>query len=84
MKNPEHDIISTLKGPDFPGGGLMFYDENELNKIYETGRGSIKVRSKYSYDKANNCIEVTQIPYTTNVEAIIDKIVELNQIRKNP
>lgn len=77
MKNPEHDIISTLKGPDFPGGGLMFYDENELNKIYETGRGSIKVRSKYSYDKANNCIEVTQIPYTTNVEAIIDKIVEL-------
>lgn len=77
MKNPDHDILSTLKGPDFPGGGLMLYDETELNKVYETGRGSIKVRSKYSYDKSANCIEVTEIPYTTTVEAIIDKIVEL-------
>ena len=77
MKNPEHDILSTLKGPDFPGGGFMFYDEAELNKIYETGRGSIKVRSKYNYDKSANCIEVTEIPYSTTVEAIIDKIVEL-------
>ncbi len=77
MKNPEHDIISTLKGPDFPGGGFLLYDEAELNKVYETGRGSIKVRCKYSYDKSSNCIEVTQIPYTTTVEAIIDKIIEL-------
>jgi DNA gyrase subunit A len=77
MKNPEHNIISTLKGPDFPGGGLMLYDEDELNKVYETGRGSIKVRSKYSYDKSANCIEITEIPYTTTIEAIIDKIVEL-------
>ena len=77
MKNPQHDIISTLKGPDFPGGGMMLYDEAELNKVYETGRGSIKVRSKYSYDKSANCIEVTEIPYTTTVEAIMDKIVEL-------
>ena len=77
MKNPEHDILSTLKGPDFPGGGFMFYDEAELNKIYETGRGSIKVRSKYNNDKSANCIEVTEIPYSTTVEAIIDKIVEL-------
>ena len=77
MKNPQHDILSTLKGPDFPGGAVMIYDEDELRKIYETGRGSIKVRAKYSYDKPSNCIEVTQIPYTTTVEAIIDKIVDL-------
>lgn len=77
MKNPDHDILSTLKGPDFPGGGLMLYDEEELNKVYETGRGSIKVRSKYNYDKSANCIEVTEIPYSTTIEAIMDKIVEL-------
>ena len=77
INDPEHDILSTLKGPDFPGGGLMLYDEAELKKVIETGRGSIKVRSKYSYDKAANCIEVTEIPYSTTIEAIIDKIVEL-------
>ena len=77
MKNPDHDIISTMKGPDFPGGGLMLYDEEELRKVFETGRGSIKVRSKYSFDKAANCLEITQIPYTTTIEAIIDKIVDL-------
>lgn len=77
MKNPGHYITSTLKGPDFPGGGLMLYDEDELKKIYETGRGSIKIRSKYNYDKSANCLEITQIPYTTTIEAIIDKIVDL-------
>ena len=77
MKNPGHDITSTLKGPDFPGGGLMLYDEDELKKIYETGRGSIKIRSKYNYDKSANFLEITQIPYTTTIEAIIDKIVDL-------
>ena len=77
MKNPDHNIISTLKGPDFPGGGMMLYDEAELKKVYETGRGSIKVRAKYSYDKSSNCIEITEIPYTTTIEAIMDKIVEL-------
>ena len=77
MKNPEHDILSTLKGPDFPGGGFLLYDEAELNKVYETGRGSIKVRCKYSYDKSSNCIEITEIPYTTTIEAVIDKIIEL-------
>lgn len=77
MKDPNHDILSTLKGPDFPGGGMMLYDEAELNKVYETGRGSIKVRSKYNYDKSSNCLEITEIPYTTTIEAIIDKIVEL-------
>ncbi|MBR2282888.1 MAG: topoisomerase IV [Ruminococcus sp.] len=77
MKDPNHDILSTLKGPDFPGGGYMLYDEAELNKVYETGMGSIKVRAKYNYDKAANCLEITQIPYTTTVEAIIDRIIEL-------
>ncbi len=77
MKNPEHDIISTLKGPDFPGGAFMLYDEDELKKVYETGRGSIKLRCKYTYDKSSNCIEITEIPYTTTVEAIINKVVDL-------
>ncbi|MEG0614794.1 MAG: DNA gyrase subunit A, partial [Oscillospiraceae bacterium] len=76
MKNPEHDALSTLKGPDFSGGGYMLYDEEELDKIYKTGRGSIKVRSRYNYDKEANCLEITEIPSTTTVEAIIDKIIE--------
>ena len=82
MKDPNHDILSTLKGPDFPGGGFMIYDEDELKKIYETGRGSIKVRSKYNYDPTAKCIEITEIPYTTTVEAIIDKIIELVKAKK--
>lgn len=82
MKNPEHDIVSTLKGPDFPGGGLILQDENELRRIYATGRGSVKVRSKYIYDKTANCIEVTEIPPTTTIEAIIDKIVEQVKLGK--
>lgn len=82
MKNPEHDIVSTLKGPDFPGGGFILQDENELRHIYATGRGSVKVRSKYIYDKAANCIEVTEIPPTTTIEAIIDKIVEQVKLGK--
>ncbi len=77
MKNPDHDILSTLKGPDFPGGGFLYYDESELNKVYETGRGSIKLRCKYSYDKSSNCLEITEIPYSTTVEAIISKVVDL-------
>lgn len=77
IQNPEHDILSTLKAPDFPTGASIIYDENELRKIYDTGRGSIKIRSKYNYDKSANCIEVTEIPYSTTVEAIIDKIIEL-------
>lgn len=77
LKNPEHDIISTLKGPDFPSGGYMLYDEDELREIYRTGRGSIKLRSKYNYDKTANCIEITRIPYSTTIEAIIEKIIDL-------
>ena len=82
IRNPEHNILSTLKGPDFSGGGFMLYDEDELEKIYRTGRGSIKVRSRYQYDKESNCIEVVQIPPTTTIEAIMDKIIELTKAGK--
>ncbi|MBQ6877652.1 MAG: topoisomerase IV [Oscillospiraceae bacterium] len=82
IKDPEHDILSTLPAPDFAGGGLIVYDKDELTKIYETGRGSIKIRSKYSFDEKNKCIEITEIPATTCVEAIIDKILELVKARK--
>ena len=77
MKDENHDILSTLKAPDFPGGGQIIYDRGELEKIYATGRGSVKVRAVYSYDKSANCIDVTEIPSTTTVEAIIGKLTEL-------
>ena len=77
IKNPEHDLLLTLKGPDFPTGAYMLYDEEELRKVYDTGRGSIRLRSRWNYDKSANCIEITQIPYSTTVEAIMEKIVEL-------
>ena len=82
LKNPEHDILSTLKGPDFPTGAYMLYDEDELRRIYDTGRGSVKLRAKWNYDKDANCIEVTQIPYSTTVEAIMEKIIELVKLKK--
>ncbi len=77
MKDPECDISETLKAPDFPGGGRIVYNREEMEKIYETGRGSVKVRSVYSYDRSANCIDVTEIPPTTTVEAIIAKMAEL-------
>lgn len=77
IKNPNHNALSTLKGPDFPGGGYIIYDEAELEKIYKTGVGAIKVRAKYNFDKEARCIEVTQIPPTTTVEAILDRVVDL-------
>ncbi len=77
LKDPEHDILSTLKAPDFPGGGQLIYKREDLEKIYDTGRGSVKVRSVYTYDKSNNCIDVTEIPYTTSIEAIIAKVTDL-------
>ncbi len=82
IKDPEYDILSSLPAPDFAGGGLVLYDRDEFNKIYETGRGSIRVRSKYRYDTENRCIEVVEIPATTTVEAIIEKIIELSKSRK--
>lgn len=77
IKDPDADITETLKAPDFIGGGQILYDEDKMNEIFRTGRGSFKLRAKYSYDKKNNCIDIYEIPATTTTEAIIDKIVEL-------
>ena len=77
IKDPDADITETLKAPDFIGGGQILYDEDKMNEIFRTGRGSFKIREKYSYDKKNNCIDIYEIPATTTTEAIIDKIVEL-------
>ena len=82
MKNPDHMISETLLAPDFVGGGFVLYDKDELEKIYETGRGSVKVRARYTYDKKYNCIDITQIPPTTTSEDIIDKIIELVKSNK--
>ena len=77
INNPQTDILSTLKAPDFPGGGKLLYNRSEIEQIYSTGRGSFRLYAKYKYDSKNNCIEVTEIPYSTNIESIIDKIVQL-------
>jgi len=77
LKDEHVDITKTLKAPDFPGGGQLIYNEKDIREIYSTGRGSIKLRARYKYDKKNSCIEIYEIPYTTTVEAIIDKVIEL-------
>jgi len=77
MKNPEHDILETLPGPDFSTGGSLLFDEAATREIYRTGRGSFKLRSKWRYVKEGNLIEITQIPYTTATEIIMDKVAEL-------
>lgn len=77
LKNPDHDVIETIHGPDFPGGGFLIYDRAELEKAINTGRASFKIRAKYNFDSEQNCIEITEIPPTTTVEAIMDKVVEL-------
>ena len=77
MKNPEADLLSILKAPDFSTGGQLLYDQKALEDIYRTGRGSVKLRAKWNYSKSENLIEVTEIPYSTTVEAIIDKVAEL-------
>ena len=76
IRNPQHDLLETLIAPDFPTGGELIYDRSQLEEIYRTGRGSFKVRCKWSYDKKEHLIEVTQIPYTTTIEAIIDKVTD--------
>ncbi len=76
IKNEDHIVADTLKAPDFIGGGLLIYNREEMEEIYRTGRGGFKVRAKYSFDKSNNCIDITQIPPTTTTEIIIDKIIE--------
>ncbi len=82
IKDPDAKISDTLLAPDFPGGGKLLYDRAELEKIYETGRGSFKVRGVYSYDKSANCIDITQIPPTTTIEQIVEKVVELVKAKK--
>ena len=77
MKDPGHDLLSTLPAPDFVGGGEILYNEAELRKIYATGRGSVRVRAEYRFEKDGNMLEITHIPPTTTVEAIMDKIAEL-------
>lgn len=77
IKNPKIDIKKYLKAPDFSTGGELIYDQTEIDKIYETGRGGFKVRAKYRFDKKNSVIEVYEIPYTTTIEAIIDKVISL-------
>ncbi len=77
LKNPDHDIMTTLKAPDLPTGGELLYDAAALADIYRTGRGSFKVRSRWRYVKEENLIEVFEIPYSTTSEAILDKVSEL-------
>lgn len=77
LKDPEHNITETMPAPDFTGGAQIIYDRAVFDNIYKTGRGSFKARSRYSYDKSANCIDVLGIPPTTTCEAIIEKIIEL-------
>ena len=77
LKNPNCDLFETLLAPDFPTGGDLIADHNALREIYETGRGSVRVRAKYRYVKSENLIEIYEIPYSTTVEAILDKVAEL-------
>ena len=77
MENPQHDILQTLPGPDFSTGGELLFDEAATREIYTTGRGSFKLRAKWNYVKSGNLIEITQIPYSTTTEVIMDKVAEL-------
>jgi len=77
MKNPDHDILETLPGPDFSTGAQLLYDEAATREIYSTGRGSFRLRSKWRYVKEGNLIEITEIPYSTATEVIMDKVAEL-------
>ena len=77
LKNPDHDIAATLLAPDFPTGGQIICDGDDLRTIYATGRGGLKVRARWRYDKKENVIEVYEIPYSTAIEVILDKVAEL-------
>lgn len=82
LKNEKCDISKTLLAPDFSTGGEIIYDAEQMKNIYETGRGSFKIRSKYVYDKKNNCIDILEIPYTTKSDIILAKIIELIKANK--
>ena len=77
LKDPDFDIMSTLIAPDFTGGAQIIYDRQAIENVYSTGRGSIRLRARYSYDKYANCIDILSIPQTTTVEAVIEKIIDL-------
>ena len=77
MENSDHPIELTMPGPDFSTGGRLLVNQSQIKEVYETGRGSIRVRAKYEVEPKGNLITITEIPYTTTVEAIIDKIIEL-------
>ncbi len=80
LKNPKMNVeklLDILKAPDFPGGGAIIYNRDDMRTIYETGSGSVPIRSRYNYDKAENCIEITQIPYSTTIEVILKRVAEL-------
>ena len=82
MDNPEHDILETLPGPDFSTGAELLFDEAATREIYQTGRGSFKLRAKWRYVKEGNLIEITQIPYSTAAEVIMDKVADLIKVGK--
>lgn len=80
LKNPKTTIdrlLDIIKAPDFSGGGLILYDREQMRRIYETGQGSVRIRARYTYDKAANCIDILQIPYSTTIESILDSIADL-------
>ena len=85
LKNPDTtagELLDIVKAPDFPGGAYLLYNKDQLLKIYETGKGSFKLRARYVYDKQNNCIDIIQIPYTTSVEQIQDDLAKLMRADK--
>ena len=85
LRNPKASvdrILDLIKAPDFSGGGLIIYDRDQMRKIYETGQGSFRIRSRYKYDKEEICIDILQIPYSTSIEAILDSISTLVKEKK--
>ncbi len=82
IKDNDINVADTLLAPDFPIGGELLYNRSDIEKIYETGRGGFKVRGVYTYDKSQNCIDITQIPPTTTSEAIIERVIELVRLKK--
>lgn len=80
LKNPRittDKMLDIIKAPDFPGGGAIIYNRDDMKQIFETGSGSVKIRSRYNYDKAQNCIDIIQIPYSTSIELILNRISDL-------
>jgi DNA gyrase subunit A len=80
LKNPKtgvEKLLDIIKAPDFPGGGTIIYDRDQMRSIYETGQGSVKIRARYNFDKTQNCIDILQIPYSTSIELIMNRIAEL-------